>query len=369
MSKVPFVDLNRQHAVVAEDLQVAFDRVKAANSYILGEETEKFEAEWSEFTGIKHTVGCSNGTDAIELALLALDIGPGDEVITVSNTFFATVESIRSVGAKPVLIDALAEDGLMDPSKIEEKVTANTKAIIPVHLYGQLVDMDPVLAVAKKNSLYVIEDAAQAHGATYNGKMAGGLGTCATFSFYPGKNLGALGDAGAVVTNDEGLAQRMCELRNHGRSDKYAHKDFGWNMRMDGLQAAFLSVKLKHLAKWNADRQRIAQIYHENLSDISQLFMSRVRDNFESHVFHLFVVLNDDREGLQNSLREQGIGAGVHYPLGCHQQICWNRHYEPVSLPVTEIWTAKCLSLPIFGEMRDEEAMAVCEALKQIFSS
>lgn len=358
MCAVPFVDLNRQHAVVQAELTAAFERVTKSGAFILGNEVKAFEAAWAEYCQAQHAIGCANGTDALVLIMLGLGIGPGDEVITVSNTFFATVEAIVSVGATPVLVDVLPENGLMDPALIPTAISSRTKAVLPVHLYGQPVDLDPIIAISKKHNLFVIEDAAQAHGARYKGKPIGALSTAAAFSFYPGKNLGALGDAGAIVTNDAALAARLRSLRDHGRSEKYAHREFAWNMRMDGLQGAFVAAKLPKLNQWNSDRRTVAALYRTELNGIPGLRLLEQSPNVE-HAYHLFVVINQKRDQLRDQLKTQGIETGVHYPLGCHQQEAWLTKFGKLSLPVTEELAATCLSLPIFGGMTEEEAKEV----------
>ncbi len=367
MSGVPFADLSRQHSSMKSELQTAFDRVVGKGDFILGAEVKHFEEEWANFTGAKAAIGCSNGTDSLVLILLALGIGPGDEVITVSHTFFATVEAIQSVGATPILVDILPRNGLMDPQLIEPAITPRTKAIIPVHLYGQPVELDEILAVSEKYNLYCIQDAAQAHGALYKKKPLANYGIASSYSFYPGKNLGALGDAGAVVTNDLELAKRMRSLRDHGRSEKYSHNEFGWNMRMDGLQAAFLSAKLPKLSGWNDDRKKVAAMYLESLRELPGLTFLEISRHVD-HVFHLFVVCHEQRDDLQRKLKAEGVATGIHYPLGCHQQTAWKNRYGEMNLPHTEKLARTCLSLPIFGEMREEEAMMVVSALRRVLS-
>jgi dTDP-4-amino-4,6-dideoxygalactose transaminase len=365
MTKVPFVDLSRQHNEIRDELMACLTRVLDTNAYILGRETKDFEAQFAEFVGAKHAIACANGTDGLVLSLLAHGVGVGDEVITVSNTFFATVEAIVSVGAIPVLVDVKEEDGLINPELLSDAITKRTKAIIPVHLYGQPVDLEAVNSIASNAGIAVIEDAAQAHGALYQGKPIGSISSLTSFSFYPGKNLGALGDAGAITTNSDELATKLRSLRDHGRTEKYSHHEFGWNMRVDGLQSAFLAVKLKRLAKWNEDRSKVASIYHRELVGLSGINLLKTNPDVK-HAHHLFVVLSENREVLQAELKKRGIEAGVHYPLGCHQQPAWSTRFESCSLPVTEKFTAQCLSLPIFGGMTEQEANCVVETVKEI---
>lgn len=367
LQHVPFVDLPRIHDRLAKPLEEAYRRVLKSSGFIQGKEVEAFENRWSEFCGIEHTIGCSNGTDALMLILLGLGIGRGDEVITVSNTFFATVEAIITVGATPVMVDARIEDGLIDVEAAAAAITAKTKAVIAVHLYGQPCDMNALQAFTEKHKLHLIEDAAQAHGAQYDGAHVGSFGIASAFSFFPGKNLGALGDAGAVVTRDAALAQEMRALRNHGRGprEKYSHGKVGYNMRMDELQAAFLSAKLPLLAEWVSDRRRIAEIYHAGLKGLTALKGLSVSDT-AAHAYHLYVVRNDDRDGLATQLAEKGVASGVHYPLGCHQQPALAS--EPLRHPLenTEEICRTCLSLPIFGGMRDEEGQRVVAVLREL---
>jgi dTDP-4-amino-4,6-dideoxygalactose transaminase len=363
--EVPFVDLDRIHSELEPELSAAFKRVLTQNSFIQGPEVKAFEQEWANYLGIKHAIGCANGTDAIVLALLAAGIGQGDEVITVSNTFFATVEAIVSVRATPVLVDVREGTGVMDPLAVEKAITSRTKAIIPVHLYGHAVDIDPILAVAKSRGIKVFEDAAQGHGGKYKGRSIGTLGDAAAFSFYPGKNLGAFGDAGAIVTNDDKLAARLRSLRDHGRTEKYKHHEFAWNMRLDGLQAAFLRAKLPQLDSWVADRRKIGEFYREQLKSVRGIRLLETGPGVE-HAYHLFVILHPERDRFAAELKGLGIQTGVHYPLGCHQQPAWLETFDPVSLPVTEQIAAQCLSLPIFGRMKLDEAERVAAAVKRL---
>ncbi len=363
--KVPFVDLKRQQDMAIADLRKAFERVTGACSYIQGIEVQNFEQSWAEYSGAKHCIGCANGTDALVLSFLALGIGGGDEVITVSHTFFATVEAIVSAGAHPVLIDVLPTTGLMDPAKLEAAITSKTKAVVPVHLYGQPADMDPILAICKKHNIPCIGDAAQAHGAKYKGKEISnyGLGTC--FSFFPGKNLGALGDAGAIVTNDDGFAETLRCIRDHGRrGKKYEHEQFGWNMRIDGMQAAFLSAKLKYLDGWNNDRAAVAEFYTPRLKAMGGIKLIETIPDVAS-ANHLFVVCHEDREKFKKQLEKRGIGTGVHYPHGVHRQEAWLKRFPSLSLPVTEYIADHCLSLPIFGAMTQSEAEVVVQAVAE----
>jgi dTDP-4-amino-4,6-dideoxygalactose transaminase len=359
---VPFVDLKRQNETIHADIQVAIERVVAHQDFIQGRELKSFESAFGEFLGARHVVGCSNGTDALILPLLACGIGQGDEVITTSHTFFATTEAIVAVGAKPVFVEVLDRNGLLDPSLVEAAITARTKAILPVHLYGQPADMNAFRAIAQKHKIKLFEDAAQAHGATYDGKMAGTLGDAAGFSFYPGKNLGAFGDAGAVVTQDPGLADEMRSLRDHGRLSKYEHRRFGHNMRMDGIQAAILSAKLPHLSRWTRQRRAIAEIYRKGLANLPGVTVLPTEKGSES-CYHLFVIRHPRRDEFQATLKKAGIETGIHYPIPCHKQPAWVARFGELSLPISENFATTCLSLPMFGEMREEEAHEVIAAV------
>ena len=365
---IPFVDLKCNSPKIRHEISAAVEQAIDDGQYILGDQVAAFEHSFASFCGAKHGIGLGNGTEALHLTLRALGVGPGDEVISVSNTFFATVEAIVSVGATPILIDVLPENGLMDPSQIKAAISNRTKAIIPVHLYGQPVDLEPIIEIAKNHGIDVIEDAAQAHGARYKGNPIGALSTAASFSFYPGKNLGALGDAGAIVTNDKKLAERLRSLRDHGRSEKYSHHEFAWNMRMDGMQGAFVAAKLKKLDQWNADRATVAKIYHEGLVGLPGLNILQTSPNVQ-HAYHLFVITHQRRDWLREELKKKGIETGIHYPLGCHQQSAWLNKFGKQSLPVTEELARTCLSLPVFGGMKKEEAQEVVSKLRSILTA
>lgn len=351
-------DLGRMHESIKPELEAAFARVLEHGEFVLGREVEAFENSWSTYLGANHSVACSNGTDALILALRALGIGAGDEVITTPLTFFATVEAIHSVGAKVRFVDTDPATGLMDIDRIEFQ--PNTRAVLPVHLYGQAVPMDRLLALTKAHTAFCVEDAAQAHGVRYQGKMLGTWGDAGCFSFYPGKNLGALGDAGAVVCQDQSLAKTMRELRDHGRTSKYEHRSFGGNQRMDGLQAAFLDVKLRHLPQWNEARCRIAKFYREALAGIVELPQAT------DQPLHLFVIRHTERDRLKADLAAQGIEAGIHYALPCHQLDAWKK-YEPrsQSFPQAELWAKTCLSLPFHPFLTLEELEKVVRVIRK----
>ncbi len=359
---IPLVDLRRQYEEIKGEISAAMAGVIENSAFILGEEMELFEAEFASFSGARYAIGVSSGTAALHLALLAAGVGKGDEVITVPYTFTATTEAISYVGARPVFVDINPRDFNMDVSRIEKKITGKVKAILPVHIYGQPVDMEPVLDLAAKYGLQVIEDAAQAHGAQYRGKRVGALGAAGCFSFYPGKNLGAYGDGGMVVTNDEAIADKVRLLRNHGRRGKYEHLVRGYNYRLDTLQAAILRVKLKRLSSWNENRRQHAELYNELLAGTEAL-TPREREDVK-HVYHLYVLRVKDRDGLQKWLKSRGIAAGAHYPLPLHLQKAYEYlGYGRGDFPAAEKCSQEVISLPMFPELTREEIEEVCEAV------
>jgi dTDP-4-amino-4,6-dideoxygalactose transaminase len=364
MANVPFLDLKAMHSEIADELNDAWQRVMATSAFIGGENVERFESEWAAYCGTRYAVGLSDGTAALELALRALGVGAGDEVIVPANTFFATWEAIVAVGARPAPIDVDPQTLLITREGVEAALTPQTAAVIAVHLYGQPVDMDGLNALAERAGIYVIEDAAQAHGATWRKKPAGGLSDVGCFSFYPGKNLGALGDAGAVVTNRADLAARIRSLANHGRSRDAAdrHVYVGSNRRLDGLQAALLSVKLPHLAGWNAARRRIVRRYERLLSHAPVDFVSLARGAVSSH--HLAVVQVEDRDEVRRLMTADGIGTGVHYRTPCHLQPPFAR-LSTRPLPVSENAAKRILSLPLFPQMTEEQVELAAASLKR----
>lgn len=362
--QIPLVDLQAQYRTIKNEVDDAIARIISTSAFVGGEDLQQFEKEFASYCEAKACVGVGNGTDALYLALRALDIGAGDEVITVAHTFIATAETISLVGARPVFVDIDEETMLMDPDKLEAAITPRTRAIIPVHLYGQPCDMDRIMDIARRHGLKVIEDAAQAHGARSRQRRVGSLGDVACFSFYPGKNLGAYGDGGAVVSNDERLIERIRMVANHGRIDKYLHQTEGVNSRLDGLNAAILRVKLRHLDKWNAARRRHAQRYMELLR-ASGVVLPFVSSDTEA-VWHLFVVRVQDRDGVQKKLQKQGIAAGVHYPVPLHRQPAYEYLGLPEgSLPVTERVAAHVVSLPMYSELTEEQIALVAQVLCQ----
>lgn len=362
---VPFLDLKAQYRAIAGEISAAMDPVMANADYILGDELEMFEQEFAAYCGAKYAVGLDTGISALELCLRALGIGPGDEVITVSHTFIATVSSISFTGAQPMLVDVDPDTYTLDAHQLQSAITPRTRAILPVHLYGQPADMDEILRIAAAHNLAVVEDACQAHGASYRGRRIGALGVATCFSFYPGKNLGAYGDGGMLVTNDAALADKVRMLRNYGQREKYHHVFLAYNRRLDNLQAAVLRVKLRHLDAWNAGRERIAELYDELLADVEEVKTPR-RGPDRTHVFHLYVIQHPDREGLRAHLKQIGIDTGLHYPIPVHLQPCYQGQGLGVrfgALPVSEAAARNVLSLPMFPEMTEKQAKYVCRGI------
>jgi dTDP-4-amino-4,6-dideoxygalactose transaminase len=360
---VPFLDLKAAYAELQDELDAAYRRVQESGWFILGQECEAFEAEFAAYCGAAHCVGVGNGLDALHLVLRAWEIGAGDEVIVPSNTFIATWLAVSYAGATPVPVEPDARTYNLDPARIEEAITPRTKAIIPVHLYGQPADMEPIDELAAKYGLLVLEDAAQAQGASYRGRRAGGLGHAAGFSFYPGKNLGAHGDAGAVVTNDAALADKIRVLRNYGSRVKYDHEALGFNARLDELQAALLRVKLTKLDEWNARRRRVAEFYLQTLEGAPDLALPHV-PAWADPVWHLFVVRHPERARLQAHLTAAGIGTIIHYPCPPHLQPAYAElAYAPGRLPHAEQMAAEVLSLPMGPHLSDDAAQYVVEQL------
>lgn len=358
---VLFNDLKAAHDAIAPELDEAFRRVRQSGWFILGQELQFFETEFAAFCGAEHCIGVASGTEAIQLALLACGIGPCDEVISVSHTAMPTALAIAATGATPVFVDIDPQTYTLNPERLAEALSARTRAIVPVHLYGHCADMDPILNFATRHNLHVIEDAAQAHGSCYKGRRAGSMGALGCFSFYPTKNLGALGDAGAVVTNDAALAQKLRRLRNYGESSKYRNESMGYNSRLDELQAAMLRVKLLHLEEWNEARRNLAAIY---LSLLNERFCApRVRSGYVSN-FHLFVIQCDTRDALQEHLRAQGIETLVHYPTPCHLQPAFREiKHRCGGLPVTERIAPRILSLPMYPGLSVEQVEHVAHCV------
>ena len=359
---IPLVGLFDQYQTIKSEIDAAIANIITKSAFVGGEEVRRFESEFAAFCEARACVGVGNGTDALYLTLRALGIGAGDEVITVAHTFIATAEAISMTGATAVFIDVTDDTMLMDPKLIEAAITPRTKAIVPVHLYGQSCDMDAIMEIARKHGLKVVEDAAQAHGGRWRGQRVGSIGDAATFSFYPGKNLGAFGDAGAVVSQDEALIEQIRMLANHGRLEKYTHKMEGVNSRLDGMQAAILRVKLRHLDEWNQKRRQIADFYLDALPP-NEFRPQGVNPNAEP-VWHLFVVRMADRESLQQRLKAEGIATGIHYPVPLHLQPAFESRQLPLgTFPVTEAAANQVVSLPMYPELSQEQLESIVNAM------
>ncbi len=361
---VPFLDLKAQYQSIKSEVDPAIQEVIDACAFTLGPAVERFEKAFAKYCGVKECIAVGNGTSALELILRAYGIGQGDEVITVTNSFFASAEAISLANATPVLVDCNEADALIDVTKIEAVITKKTKAIIPVDLYGQCADMDAVKAIAAKHNLIVIEDACQAHGSMYKGKKAGSLGNCAAFSFYPGKNLGAYGEGGAVTTDDEVIAKKLRILRDHGMPAKYMHAVVGRNERMDGIQGAVLDVKLKHLETWNEARRKHAALYFEILSKEPRVQLFKTHSD-RVHNYHLFEIRVKNRDQVQAKLKEKGIATGIHYPIPIHMQEAYKGMWNKGDFPIAEKMSVELLSLPMYPEMTEEMVKEVCKSLKE----
>jgi dTDP-4-amino-4,6-dideoxygalactose transaminase len=363
--KVKFVDLSAQHKALESEVKEVLNRVLTNCSFVLGPEVEKFEKAFASYCQAAHCIAVSNGTAALQLVLQGLGIGPGDEVVTVAHTFIATAEAITATGARPVFVDIDPVSYTMDPTKLEAAITPQTKAIIPVHLYGQPADMDPINAIAAEHHIPVVEDACQAHGAKYKNRRAGSLGRAACFSFYPSKNLGACGEGGAITTDDADLARKVRMLRDHGSVKKYEHDFPAYNLRLEGLQGGVLAVKLPHLDGWNESRRALAKRYNE-LFAASKIAAPREMP-YAEHVFHLYVVVVEDREALRKALSEQGIENGLHYPIPLHLQKAYaDLGYKKGDFPVSEHVAANHVSLPMYAELPVEHVEHVVKVVREI---
>lgn len=352
--KVPFVDLHAQYKSIAPEINAAIQGVIDRGDFILGEEVRLFEEDFARFIGTGNAVGVGSGLSALELAFRAYAFGPGDEVITAANTFIATVLAILAVGARPILVDMDPATYNIDSTAIEAAITSRTRAIVPVHLYGQPAEIKPIMALAGKHNLVVIEDAAQAHGAMYAGRRVGSWGHAAAFSFYPGKNLGAYGDGGMVVTGDSAIAEKIRQLRNYGQRVKYEHTSVGTNSRLDTLQAAILRVKLRYLDQWNAARRAHAAAYNALLTEAHCHVPVTAADR--THIFHVYVTQLANRKGAQELLTSRGIATGIHYPIPIHlQEACASLGYRQGDFPATEHAASRILSLPMFAELTPEQ--------------
>lgn len=359
--KVPFIDLHRAHSSMLSRLQGVISKCISENEFILGKYTLEFEEAWSKFCGNTHSIGCSNGTDALTLILRALGIGGGDKVATVSHTFFATIEAIVQVGAIPVLVDIDPATGLMNIESAKDLVMRReVTAIIPVHLYGNPIDLSELSDLCKQNNVWLIEDASQAHGATIGDQAVGTFGIASAFSCYPSKNLGAMGDAGIISTSDSSLAEELRCLRDHGQKEKANHSVCAYNMRLDGIQAAILLEKLQYLNEWNEQRRKIVDRYNSALSNLENV---KIVPHLSGSACHLFVILTQNRHLMIDQLTSKGIGTGIHYPTPVHMQQGYRRKFGEISLQHTEDFSANCLSLPLFPQLTDTEIDYVIEGL------
>jgi dTDP-4-amino-4,6-dideoxygalactose transaminase len=365
---VPFLDLVAHHAAIRPEIDAAIAAVIDRNAFAGGPFVAQFEQRFAAYCGTDHAVGVGSGTDALWLTLLALGVGPGDEVITVPSTFMATAEAITYTGAKPVFVDVDETTYNLNPALIKRAITPKTRAILPVHLFGHPADMDPILEIARRHDLPVVEDACQAHGADYKGRRTGSLGTAGCFSFYPGKNLGAFGEAGAITTSNPALADRLRMFRDHGQARKYHHDVIGWNARMDGIQAAVLDVKLNHLDRANDLRRQHADQYRERLINLVDVILP-FEAEYARHVFHVFALRVPDRDRVLRDLVERGVQCGIHYPVPVHLQTAY-RHlgFGPESFPVAERCADEFLSLPMYPELTHTQVDAVCDALTEVVS-
>ena len=362
---IPFVDLKAQYAAIRAEIEPAIQEVLESAYFVGGPVLERFEREFAQFCGAAFAVGVANGTDAISIALRAAGVGPGDEVLVPANSFFASAEAVSNIGAQPVFVDADPRTFLMDPVSAAAAITPRTRAILPVHLYGRALDMRPFVELAAAHGLTIVEDCAQAHGAVFAGETVGSSGRLTCYSFYPGKNLGAYGDGGAITTSDPELKQRLLELRDHGSPRKYEHARVGYNSRLDALQAAVLSVKLRHLPEWNAARQRHAATYAEALAGLP-ILLPGIPPAGE-HVFHLFVVRSSARDRLQKFLADRGIATAIHYPTPLHLTEAYQRLGAPGrgACPVAETLAGEILSLPMYAELTEEQLRYVTEAIRE----
>ncbi|WP_202708677.1 DegT/DnrJ/EryC1/StrS family aminotransferase [Sporosalibacterium faouarense] len=367
--KIPFMDLSGSYPQIYDEVMLKIKKHIDNTRFIGGEDIKKFEKNFSEYCNAENTISCGNGTDALIISLKALGIGPGDTVITVPNTFIATGEAVTAVGAQVDFVDIEEKTYTMDPQKLKEYLHKNSnkkniKAIIPVHIYGQMCDMERLMKIAEEYNLSVVEDSSQAHGAKFKGKGPGEYGDIATFSFYPGKNLGAFGDGGAIVCNDKELAEKIRKYANHGRVDKYTHQFEGYNSRLDSIQASVLDIKLKHLDGWNELRSKKAKYFSEKLKGVNCIIPYTDKDIYR-HVYHLYVIQSDNRDELREFLKEKGISTGIHYPLPLHLQEAYKYlGYKEGDFPTTERIAKRIISLPFWPEIRYEEIDEVVNSIK-----
>ena len=358
---IPMVDLKGQYQTLKEEIEQGFQETLQNTSFILGPNVQAFEKEAADYLQAKHAISCASGTDALHLALVAAGIGEGDEVITTSFTFIATAEAICYVGATPVYVDIKPDTYNIDPEKIEAAITDKTRAILPVHLFGQPADMDAIMALAEKHNLLVIEDCAQSFGADINGRMTGSIGLAGCHSFFPSKNLGCYGDGGMVTTNDDAVAEQLRMLRNHGSKVRYYHDIVGYNSRLDELQAVVLRAKLKRLPGYNQERRRAAHTYSRLLAEV---VTPPHEDGIGTHIYHQYTLLTDQRDAIMQKLQDNNIGCAIYYPVPLHQQKVFADICKQVSLPVTEDVASRCMSLPIYPELTDEMVTQVTDVIK-----
>jgi dTDP-4-amino-4,6-dideoxygalactose transaminase len=361
--KVQLLDLNAQYEPIMNEIRTEMDKVLNSHQYILGPAVKEFEEQMQEYLQVKHAVGCANGTDALVLALKALEIGNGDEVITTPFTFFATASCIHRVGAKPVFVDVKEDTFNIDPDQIEKAITKNTKAIIPVHLFGQAAEMDKIMEIAKKHHLYVIEDNAQGIGCQYDGKYAGTIADIGTLSFFPSKNLGCMGDGGMCLTQNDDLAAKLKQLRVHGESPKYFHKWVGLNSRLDSLQAAVLKVKLRYLQGWSDARRKNAQLYYELLKDVKEIKLPTIHSKADT-IYNQFTIVAENRDELMKELQAKEIGCAIYYPLPLHVQECFAEvGQKEGNCPIAERLAKQVVSIPIYSELTEEQIRFVAETI------
>jgi len=365
--KIPFLSFEPSNKQIKAAILSSFEQFFDRSWYVLGEDLKRFEQEYATFNKVKHCIGVSNGLDALHLCLKALGIGKGDEVIVPSNTYIATALAVSYVGSTPIFVEPNINTYNIDPAKIEAAITSQTKAIMPVHLYGQACEMEPIMTIAKKHNLFIVEDNAQAHGASYKGKLTGSWGDINGTSFYPGKNLGALGDAGAVTTDNQELAIKAASLRNYGSKIKYYNEEIGFNMRLDECQAGFLSVKLKFLKEWTEQRQEIARWYNETLKNIDDLILPYTAEN-ATHVYHVYLIRTKFRDALQKHIADNEIGTLIHYPIPIHLQKAYHQlGFKKGDFSIAEKIADTCLSLPVWPGMKQSEVNYIAEKINEFF--
>ena len=359
-----FVDFKKAYAEIKDEIREAIDHVLEKQWFVLGEELEKFEKQFSKYIGTKYGIGVNSGSDALYLAVISCGIGIGDKIITISHTMTSTVDAIVRSGATPIFVDIDPDTYTIDPSKIEEKITNDTKAIMLVHLYGNSTDMSPILEIAKKYNLKIIEDACQAHGTEYKNKKVGCIGDIGCFSFYPSKNLGAYGDAGMILTNNEDLALKLKQYRNYGQKERYHHEFIGINSRLDEIQAAILSAKLKYLDEWNNNRRKCARLYNELLNNCNVI--TPVEKEHSKHIYHLYVIRSKNRDKLKNILEKNEIQTYIHYPIPVHLSKAYSNYKNSYKLPITEKTCKEILSLPMHPYLEEEEIKIIVNVIKKI---